>query len=418
MSASSDPSPSSSAGLLRAHHPHPHHLHLSTPPPPVALAHAYPPAAPPPSPASAPRDYRKGNWTLHETLVLITAKRLDDDRRAGGAMSGGSASSSPLTPRSAEQRWKWVENYCWINGCLRSQNQCNDKWDNLLRDYKKVRDHETRRATSTAPALPAALPADAPGAGVAPPPPTPQHQQLLPSYWTMERHDRKERNLPTNLAPEVYDALVDVLSRRAARRGGNAIAPTATTPPMLALPPPPLPTPPPPPPPPPPSSPPKPQPQPLLAQQQHRPQHHPHPHPPPLLQLPPPVSLPSATSVSAEDDMSDSSESGSDGGASGDADEPEAKRRRRVERLGSSVVRSATVLARTLVACEDKRERRHREVLELEERRLRLEAERNEVRRQGFAGLVAAVNGLSGAIHALVASDHHHGRSGDSSRRS
>lgn len=117
--------------------------------------------------------------------------------------------------------------------------------------------------------------------------------------------------------------------------------------------------------------------------------------------------------------MSDSSMSGSDGGGSeGSRDEPEAKRRRRVERLGSSVVRSATVLARTLVACEDKRERRHREVLELEERRLRLEAERNEVRRQGFAGLVAAVNGLSGAIHALVASDHHHGRSGDSSRRS
>jgi hypothetical protein len=119
----------------------------------------------------------------------------------------------------------------------------------------------------------------------------------------------------------------------------------------------------------------------------------------------------------AEEDMTGSSESGSDGGQSGDADEPEAKRRRRgAERLGSSVVRSATVLARTLVACEDKRERRHREVLELEERRLRLEAERNEVRRQGFAGLVAAVNGLSGAIHALVSSDHHH-RSGDPSSR-
>ncbi|CAM0902408.1 unnamed protein product [Alopecurus aequalis] len=408
MSASSDPSPSSSAaasplGLLRAHHPHPHHLHLSTPPP-VALAHAYPPAAPPPSPASAPRDYRKGNWTLHETLILITAKRLDDDRRAGGAAPGP---SSPLTPRSAEQRWKWVENYCWINGCLRSQNQCNDKWDNLLRDYKKVRDHECRRASLSAQPATAALP-DAPGAGVAHPPP-PQQQQL-PSYWTMERHDRKERNLPTNLAPEVYDALVDVLSRRAARRGGNAIAPTATAPPMLALPPPP---PPPGPPPPPPPSPPKPQPQPqpLLAQQQQQQ----HLHPPPLLQLPPGLPLPPASSVYAEEDMTGSSESGSDGDDGDAADEPEAKRRRRVERLGSSVVRSATVLARTLVACEDKRERRHREVLELEERRLRLEAERNEVRRQGFAGLVAAVNGLSGAIHALVSSDHH--RSGDSSRR-
>ncbi|XP_044968531.1 trihelix transcription factor ASR3-like [Hordeum vulgare subsp. vulgare] len=406
MSASSDPSPSSSAAAavpspLAAYQTHPHHhhnLHLSTPP-----HHAYPPAAPPPSPASAPRDYRKGNWTLHETLILITAKRLDDDRRAGGgvAMAGP---SSPPTPRSAEQRWKWVENYCWINGCLRSQNQCNDKWDNLLRDYKKVRDYEARRASIAA----AAPPVDA----AAPAAQQQQPQTPLPSYWTMERHDRKERNLPTNLAPEVYDALLDVLSRRAARRGGAAIAPGA--PAQLALPPPP---------PPPPPSPPKP----LLNQQQQQQQqkhHHLHPQPPALLQLPPPLphpsSVPSATSVSAEEEMTGSSESGSDGlggmsgGGGGDGDEPEAKRRRRVERLGSSVVRSATVLARTLVACEDRRERRHREVLELEERRLRLEAERNEVRRQGFAGLVAAVNGLSGAIHALV-SDHH-GRSGDSSR--
>ena len=103
---------------------------------------------------------------------------------------------------------------------------------------------------------------------------------------------------------------------------------------------------------------------------------------------------------------SESDEDGSDGG------EPEPKRRQ-LNRLGSSVVRSATVLARTLVACEEKRERRHREVLELEERRLRLEEERTEVRRQGFAGLVSAVNSLSSAIHALV-SDH---RSGDSASR-
>lgn len=39
-----------------------------------------------------------------------------------------------------------------------------------------------------------------------------------PSYWTMERLERKERNLPTNLAREVFDALTDVLGRRVARR--------------------------------------------------------------------------------------------------------------------------------------------------------------------------------------------------------
>nr|BAH02595.1 sh4 homologue [Echinochloa oryzicola]BAH02597.1 sh4 homologue [Echinochloa oryzicola]BAH02598.1 sh4 homologue [Echinochloa oryzicola]BAH02599.1 sh4 homologue [Echinochloa oryzicola]BAH02600.1 sh4 homologue [Echinochloa oryzicola] len=379
MSGSSDPSPSSSAAasplaLLRPH-PHAHGGHL-TPPSPASG-----PAPPPPSPASAPRDYRKGNWTLHETLILITAKRLDDDRRAGGVhghghAAHGAAVGSPTTPRSAEQRWKWVENYCWNHGCVRSQNQCNDKWDNLLRDYKKVRDYETRTAATATATAAAAAPGG--GAGAA-----------IPSYWTMERHERKDRNLPTNLAPEVFDALTDVLSRRAARRGGAAIA-AAPTPP-LALPPPP---------PPPPTAPPSP-PKLLLAQARAP--------PPPPLPLPTAVAPP-ATSVSAEE-LTGSSESGEEG-SEDDGEEPEPKRRR-LNRLGSSVVRSATVLARTLVACEEKRERRHREVLELEERRLRLEEQRTEVRRQGFAGLISAVNSLSGAIHALV-SDH---RSGDSASR-
>ena len=264
MSGSSDPSPSSSAAasplaLLRPHpHAHAHAGHL-TPPSPASGG----PAPPPPSPASAPRDYRKGNWTLHETLILITAKRLDDDRRAG-AVGTAHGHGSPTTPRS-EQRWKWVENYCWNHGCLRSQNQCNDKWDNLLRDYKKVRDYESRTAAAVAGT--AAAPGGGGGAGA------------VPSYWSMERHERKDRNLPTNLAPEVFDALTDVLSRRAARRGGAAIA--AAPPPPLALPPPP----PPPPPPPAPPSPPKP----LVAQPRPPP-----PPPPPLLT----AVAPPATSVS------------------------------------------------------------------------------------------------------------------------
>ncbi|KAK3143403.1 hypothetical protein QOZ80_4AG0299900 [Eleusine coracana subsp. coracana] len=359
-SSSSDPSPSSSAAAaspLAHYRPHPH---LSMTPPSPA-----PPPPPPPSPA---RDYRKGNWTLHETLILITAKRLDDDRRAGGGGGGGGGAlglgSPPTTPRSAEQRWKWVENYCWSQGCLRSQNQCNDKWDNLLRDYKKVRDHEAKRASN--PSI------------------------TIASYWAMERHDRKDNNLPTNLAAEVYHALSDVLSRRAARRGGAAIA--GTTPPPLTLPPPP----------PPPASPP-PKPQPLLPTPLPAPLHLPMPS-----AMAPPATTTTTTSVSGEE-LSSSSESGDEDGSE---DEPEPKRRR-LNRLGSSVERSATVLARTMVACEEKRERRHRELLSLEERRLRLEEERTEVRRQGFAGLISAVNSLSSAIHSLV-TDHR--TSGDSSR--
>ncbi|XP_074566164.1 uncharacterized protein LOC141822731 [Curcuma longa] len=345
MSEGTEPS-SSSLALLHHHH---HHPQQQPQPPPL------PPSTASPSVAGAiVRGYRKGNWTLHETLILITAKRLDDERRAGGSSSSAHCSPSPspsasasapataAVPRSAEQRWKWVENYCWRNGCLRSQNQCNDKWDNLLRDYKKVRGYEARVAAA--------------------------HAEELPSYWAMERHERKERNLPTNLAAEVFEALTDVLGRRAARRANAAAIPVSTLPPAL-----------------PPLSPPR-LPQPPV-----------NPTAPPPLPAPAPPPMPPGHPSASVELSSDSSESENDDGA-GTA-EPEAKR----QRLGSSVVRSATVLARTLLACEEKREQRHREMVELEERRLRLEEERTEVRRQGFSGLISAVNSLSGAIHALVA---------------
>ncbi|PKU87767.1 hypothetical protein MA16_Dca019004 [Dendrobium catenatum] len=293
-------------------------------------------SAPSPSSSVLSREYRKGNWTVQETLILITAKRLDDDRRSRGGAT--TSSDDPSTaPRSAEQRWKWVENYCWKQGCLRSQNQCNDKWDNLLRDYKKVRDYESRAAAAAAAASPT-------------------------SYWSLERHERKERNLPTNLAFEVYEALTDVLSRRATLRAGGGAA-AAPHPRPLTLPPPP-------------------------------------PRPPP----------PAQASVSGEMTPEGSSETeGCGGGSDGSPSPPPGGKRRRG--LGSSVVRGAAELARALVACEERKERRHRDLMELEERRLRMEENRTEMNRQAVAGLINAVNGLSAAVHSLVA-DHRggHGR--------
>lgn len=154
------------------------------------------------------RDYRKGNWNVNETMVLIEAKKMDDERRTkriedsgeGGSGRGGGAKPS-------EPRWKWVEDYCWRKGCVRSQNQCNDKWDNLMRDYKKVREYERRRAGEEAEAEAA-------------------------SYWKMEKSERKDRSLPTNMMPQIYEALVDVVERRGGGGGGGvqgaAAAPSAS----------------------------------------------------------------------------------------------------------------------------------------------------------------------------------------------
>lgn len=144
------------------------------PPPPPALSHL------PLVPTTSNREYRKGNWTIQETLTLIIAKKLDDERR-----------SKPTVHSSAkpgELRWKWVENYCWAHGCFRSQNQCNDKWDNLLRDYKKIREYENSRSNVSDP--------------------------ISNSYWTMERHQRKYHNLPSNMSLEVFEALNEVVQKR------------------------------------------------------------------------------------------------------------------------------------------------------------------------------------------------------------
>lgn len=121
------------------------------------------------------RDYRKGNWTVEETLVLIEAKRMDDQRRMNRLGDGG---------KPTELRWKWVEDYCWKNRCLRSQNQCNDKWDNLMRDFKKVREYERLAAEIG------------------------EHHK---SYWEMERNERKDNSLPSNMLLRVYNALLDVV---------------------------------------------------------------------------------------------------------------------------------------------------------------------------------------------------------------
>ncbi|XP_042501287.1 trihelix transcription factor ASR3-like isoform X2 [Macadamia integrifolia] len=283
------------------------------------------------------REYRKGNWTVHETIVLIAAKKMDEERRM--KRSGDCEERS----RPAELRWKWVEDYCCKHGCLRSQNQCNDKWDNLMRDYKKVREYERRLAEG--------------GDGEE------------GSYWKLEKHERKERNLPSNMLPEIYDAVVEVVEKRAVQRvtaGSGSVSniglvmekPAGIDQPSMPS---------------------------LL------PCHSSDPNLPlPLpLPLPPPQPLPHSQPLPSL-----------------------AKRKRRGEgtsssgntsyEVGSAISKSASIIAEALQACEEKEEKRHRDLLNLQERRLKVEESKTEIDREGIHGLVDAINKLSSSIFALV----------------
>ncbi|KAG9439490.1 hypothetical protein H6P81_019655 [Aristolochia fimbriata] len=303
------------------------------------------------------REYRKGNWTFHETLVLISAKKMDDERRMnrGGERDGRN--------KPAEQRWKWVEDYCWKNGCFRSQNQCNDKWDNLMRDYKKVREFERRVSEG--------------GGGV--------------SYWKMEKHERKERNLPTNLLPQIFEALIEVVERRGSQRAvSTAVVIGVTnkerevgTPMSSSIP----------------SS--------SVAPtlQQHK--SNPSLLPPPICPPPPLMHAPIASAQPLPPLGADSSDSdGSEFSTS------PTKRRRREEvgassntttnELCSAIRKSASIIEKALRECEEKEEKRHRELLSLEERKLKNEESKAEINLQAISGLTGAVNQLANSIFALV----------------
>jgi hypothetical protein len=365
---------------------------------------------------------RKGSWTLHETVVLIAAKKLDDDRRLK-LLRAGDQSKLQLQGRNSrprggadqqQVRWKWVENYCWKFGCLRNQNQCSDKWDNLLRDYKKVRDYEELRN-----------------------PPEPI------SYWKMEKHERKEKGLPSNLLKEVYCAIQDVVGDHSRLPARKLLLPTAFDQipapvhapgsprqhfsPILQIP----------------------------ATSLHSPMQKQHAHEQFSSEPDPTLSgkrflIPYFTSamvwcnglfagtwswtnqlwlfqssvdltrefwkyvgcgIAEEGDESSFEDAVADQIAAGAA--AAAKRRKvhanNVELEGSaaaiapSMFKSTVEIMQTLLACEDKKDRRHRDLLGVEERKLHIEEAKTEISRAGVAGLITAVNTLASAILLLAA---------------
>ncbi|XP_019256395.1 PREDICTED: uncharacterized protein LOC109234791 [Nicotiana attenuata] len=253
------------------------------------------------------RDYRKGNWTVQETMVLIEAKKMDDERR--NRRQGDISERGKPT----ELRWKWVEDYCWRNGCLRSQNQCNDKWDNLMRDFKKVREYERREAEKAAEG----------------------GEEIMRSYWKIEKNERKEKSLPTNMLPQIYEALVEVVDRKGQRflPASNSLPPT-------------------------------------LQQQSTQPQITPLPLPP--LPLPPPPTVVAQTAAHQLSDVAYtgqypfptihqprkermSGEGTSSGTAKGNINNSS-------QEVGSAISKSAAIIAEAIQSCEEREERRHREL--------------------------------------------------------
>lgn len=87
-------------------------------------------------------------------------------------------------------------------------------------------------------------------------------------------------------------------------------------------------------------------------------------------------------------------------------EEREKKRRKVQNNVGSSIMQATSVLAQTLKNNEETKQKRHREIMELEQRRVQIEEARNQVNMEGIANLVSAVSNLSGAIQSLISGHH------------
>ncbi|XP_006353057.1 uncharacterized protein [Solanum tuberosum] len=280
------------------------------------------------------RDYRKGNWTVKETMVLLEAKKMDDERRMRRQEG-----------KPTELRWKWVEDYCWRNDCLRSQNQCNDKWDNLMRDFKKVREYERRVVEASG-------------------------EEIIRSYWKIEKNERKEKNLPTNMLPEIYEALVEVMDKKSQRMLLPSLPPT--------------------------------------LQQQSTP-----------LPLPPITTTVTQTDYDTNVPFTTMCDSSDPDHSSERSDSPAKKRRMRgggegtsgtskcninnsSQEVGSAISKSAAIIAEAIQSCEERGDRRHKELLSLHQRRLQIEESKAEINKEGINGLVDSINKLANSILALA----------------
>ncbi|KAG6548692.1 hypothetical protein Mapa_009847 [Marchantia paleacea] len=143
------------------------------------------------------RTYKKSNWTPAEMVILQAARREDFDRQNKGGLKE--------KKKTAVERWQWIEDYCWAQGVLKSAQQCQDKWELLASEFKKVNDYEKN---------------------------IPSGQR---SYWEMLGDERKKHRLPRNFYKEVFQALTEWYNKSKAADPGELAVDTSTPAPVLRI---------------------------------------------------------------------------------------------------------------------------------------------------------------------------------------
>jgi len=97
------------------------------------------------------------------------------------------------------------------------------------------------------------------------------------------------------------------------------------------------------------------------------------------------------------------------GPSGGGVDVEEVGRSKRDEEttVAAALSRSVSVIANAIRESEERQDRRHKEVMNVQERRLKIEESNVEMNREGMNGLVEAINKLASSIFALASSSRH-----------
>lgn len=119
---------------------------------------------------------RYPNWEKRETVILVKAYQTQVDEY-NTATSKGRMSMS-------EQKWERISSLCGIHGVARDAEQCRKRWQDLSKNYKKIKDYE--------------------GAiGEEP-------------FWFMPSSKRKDKNLPGSFDREVYESIDSFMGSKSA----------------------------------------------------------------------------------------------------------------------------------------------------------------------------------------------------------
>lgn len=104
----------------------------------------------------------------------MDARRVEDEKYREQGYRGRSVTAS--------DKWQSVADFLVTQGVVKTREQCRQKWENLMRDFKKIKDYRTPNGNN--------------------------------DYWTMDAAVRKDKKLPGQFSERIYEAMEQFLCER------------------------------------------------------------------------------------------------------------------------------------------------------------------------------------------------------------